>query len=73
MCVCASKATPSNKLRNWATYPAAAKALCLQPRAYSPRYVERLTCFEMDRDMREIRAKEGKAANAKATPQRRQR
>src|SRR5262245_19224387 len=31
--------------KNWATYPAAAKMLCVQPRVYSPSYVEWLTCF----------------------------
>ena len=62
--------------KNWATYPAADKELCAQPKAYMPSYVEWLTCFEMDLDVRKIRAENAKAqAKAQTTtaPQRRQR
>src|SRR5262245_20886357 len=56
--------------KNWATYPAAAKTLCVQPGVYSASYVEWLTCLEMDVDVRRIRAENAKAeqdvANAKA-------
>jgi hypothetical protein len=57
--------------KNWATYPADAKTLCVQPGVYSPSYVEWLTCFEMDLDVRKIRAENAKAAKANASPPRR--
>jgi hypothetical protein len=47
--------------KNWASYPAAAKAHCVQPGVYMPSYVEWLTCFEMERDVGIMRAEEAKA------------
>jgi hypothetical protein len=40
--------------KDWASFPAAEKALCVQPANYMPSYVEWLTCFEMQRDVRKI-------------------
>src|SRR5260370_39998835 len=40
---------------DWATYPASDKARCVQPKEYTPGYVEWLTCLEMDRDVRAMR------------------
>jgi hypothetical protein len=34
-------------VKDWATYPAIAKARCVQPREYLPGYVEWQTCLEM--------------------------
>jgi hypothetical protein len=41
--------------KGWASFPAADKALCVQSANYMPSYVEWLTCFEMQRDVRRIR------------------
>jgi hypothetical protein len=41
--------------KNWATYPASDKARCIQPKEYTPAYVEWLTCLEMDRDVNAMR------------------
>jgi hypothetical protein len=41
--------------KNWATYPASDKARCIQPKEYTPGYVEWLTCLEMDRDVNAMR------------------
>jgi hypothetical protein len=41
--------------KNWATYPASDKAACIQPKEYTPGYVEWLTCLEMDREVRALR------------------
>jgi hypothetical protein len=41
--------------KNWASYPAEDRTHCVQPRAYMPSYVEWLTCFEMHRDVRQMR------------------
>ena len=46
--------------KNWTTYPAADKAHCVQPRGHMPSYVEWLTCFEIQRDVRRIRGEEAK-------------
>jgi hypothetical protein len=37
-------------VKDWATYPAPAKALCIQPKEYLPGYVEWQSCLEMTRD-----------------------
>jgi hypothetical protein len=58
--------------KNWATYPAAARAHCVQPKAYLPSYVEWLSCFETDRYLREIRQRDAEAAKSNAAPPRRQ-
>jgi len=50
--------------KDWATYSAADKELCAQPRAYMPNYVEWLTCFEMFRDVRRLRQEGTKAGAA---------
>src|SRR5436190_14257008 len=41
--------------KNWATYPASVKAHCVQPGVYMPSYVEWLTCFEMEVEVRKTR------------------
>jgi hypothetical protein len=41
--------------KDWATYPASGKAQCIQPKEYTPGYIEWLTCLEMDRDVRVLR------------------
>jgi hypothetical protein len=57
--------------KNWATYPAAAKAHCVQPGVYMPSYIEWLTCFEMELDVAKLRKEDATTAQANATPQRR--
>src|SRR5215470_13100241 len=34
---------------NWASYPAATRARCVQPKSYRPSYVEWLDCLEAER------------------------
>jgi len=41
--------------KDWGTF-SSARATCVQPTAYMPSYVEWLTCLEMDRDLRKMRA-----------------
>jgi hypothetical protein len=38
--------------KNWASYPAADKVRCIQPKEFLPGYVEWLTCLEMNRDVK---------------------
>jgi len=58
--------------KNWATYPAASKGHCVQTGVYMPSYIEWLTCFEMEVDVRKMRADDAKAAQARAAPPGRQ-
>jgi len=44
---------------NWATYLAADRQRCLDPKVYLPSYVEWLTCLEMYRDVRQLRNAKG--------------
>jgi hypothetical protein len=55
--------------KNWATYPAQSKEHCIQPSGYMPSYIEWLTCFEMELDVRRLRKEDATSAQAKATPQ----
>jgi hypothetical protein len=41
--------------KDWATYSVSDKGRCIQPKDYTPGYVEWLTCIEMDRDVRALR------------------
>jgi hypothetical protein len=41
--------------KDWATYPASDKARCIQPKEYTPGYIEWLTCLEMDGNVRALR------------------
>jgi hypothetical protein len=51
--------------KNWATYPAADKDRCIQPKEFLPGYVEWLTCLEMNRDVKAMR--KGQPGPATAT------
>jgi hypothetical protein len=41
--------------KSWATYPASDKARCIQPKEYTPGFVEWLTWLEMERDVKAMR------------------
>jgi hypothetical protein len=42
-------------VKDWATYPALAKALCIKPKEFLPGYVEWQSCIEMTRDVIKVR------------------
>jgi|KBSMisStandDraft_5_1062788.scaffolds.fasta_scaffold924343_1 hypothetical protein len=54
-CVANEQASRQQLVKDWATYSAADKALCMQPKVYQPSYSEWLTCAEMQRDVRKMR------------------
>jgi hypothetical protein len=56
--------------KNWASYLPDAKSHCVQTHVYMPSYIEWLTCFEMDTDVRRMRSDDARAAQARAAPQR---
>jgi hypothetical protein len=41
--------------KNWAQYPAIDRQRCVNAKGYMPSYVEWLTCFEMQIDVRKLR------------------
>jgi hypothetical protein len=47
VCLMDEQAARDQIIKDWATYPAIAKARCVQPREYLPGYVEWQTCLEM--------------------------
>jgi hypothetical protein len=51
-------------VKDWATYPAPAKALCIQPKEYLPGYVEWQSCLEMTRDVINLRKEQAASVPA---------
>jgi hypothetical protein len=57
-CLNQENAALDELVKNWATFTAADKTRCVQPRSYMPSYVEWLTCLETQKELRRIRAQE---------------
>jgi len=53
--------------KNWATYPSEDRLRCANRTGYMPSYVEWLTCFEMARDVRQMRKDESAAPKPMTT------
>jgi hypothetical protein len=51
-------------VKDWATYPALAKAQCVQPKEFLPGYVEWQSCLEMTRDVITLRKAQAPSAPA---------
>jgi hypothetical protein len=51
-------------VKDWATYPALAKAQCVQPMEYLPGYVEWQACLEMTRDVINLRKQQAASTAA---------
>jgi hypothetical protein len=51
-------------VKDWATYPALAKAQCVQPKEFLPGYVEWQACLEMTRDVINLRKEQAVSADA---------
>jgi hypothetical protein len=47
--------------KNWSNYQAADREGCIQTRVYLPSYVEWLTCFEMNKVVRDAREQQGRS------------
>jgi hypothetical protein len=50
-------------VKDWATYPALAKAQCVQPNEFLPGYVEWQACLEMTRDVITLRKERAVSAD----------
>ena len=54
-CMQQEKANLEQLIKDWGTYPAAAKSQCVQPAVYMPNYTEWLTCLEMEKEVAKMR------------------
>ena len=54
-CMDDEKMAREQLVKNWATYPALAKARCVQQKEFLPGYVEWQSCIEMTRDVIKLR------------------
>ena len=63
-CMRQEQADQAQIAKDWASYPAADKTHCVQPKVYMPSYVEWLTCLEIARDVRRMRAENTPTAAA---------
>jgi hypothetical protein len=57
-CLMQENAALDELVKTWATFTPADKTLCVQPRSHMPSYVEWLTCLEMQKELRRIRAQD---------------
>jgi len=48
-------------IKDWSTFQASDRAGCIDTRVYLPSYIEWLTCFEMNKVVREGRQQQGQA------------
>ena len=48
-------------LKDWSSYAASDRGFCVQANVYLPSYIEWLTCFEMNKVVREARKAQGTA------------
>jgi hypothetical protein len=63
-CMNDEQAARDQLVKEWATYPTPAKALCIQPKEYLPGYVEWQSCLEMTRDVINLRKEQAGSAPA---------
>ena len=54
-------------VKDWANYPAIAKARCVQPKEYLPGYVEWQACLELTRDMLKLRKENAPSTSGSTT------
>src|ERR1700681_643606 len=57
-------------VKNWATYPALAKAQCVKPKEFLPGYVEWQSCIEMTRDVMKMRQEQAVSTTASSNASR---
>jgi len=55
ICLKGEKEAREQMVKNWSSFEASDRAGCIQPNAYLPSYIEWLTCFEMNKQVREMR------------------
>jgi hypothetical protein len=55
ICVDSENKARDQIIKDWGTYTASDREGCIQPTGYLPSYAEWLTCFEMNKSVRETR------------------
>jgi len=55
-CLRSEQSAREQMAKDWAGYSSSDKARCIRPAAYLPSYAEWLTCLEMEREVRKMRA-----------------
>jgi hypothetical protein len=55
-------------IKGWSTFDPSDREGCIQTRVYLPSYVEWLTCFEMNKVVREARTQQGRAMKSVTNP-----
>jgi len=55
ICMNSEDSARQQMIKNWSTFTASDRQGCIQPAVYLPSYVEWLTCFEMNKVVREAR------------------
>jgi hypothetical protein len=55
ICLNSENGARQQMVKNWSTFTPSDRQGCIQPRVYLPSYVEWLTCFEMNKVVREAR------------------
>jgi hypothetical protein len=59
VCLNSEQRARESIVKDWATFSAADRTLCVQTEVYLPSYVEWLTCMEMNRDVRRTGTEKG--------------
>jgi len=57
-CLMQENAAWDELAKSWVTFPAADRTQCVQPSSHMPSYVEWLTCLEIQKELRRIRAED---------------
>ena len=57
ICVKSENDARERMIKDWSSYEGSDRRDCVQPKRYLPSYIEWLTCFEMSRNVREMRQK----------------
>jgi hypothetical protein len=58
VCLGSEQTAREQIVKDWGTYSSPDKARCVRSTVYVPSYVEWLTCLEMERDVRKMRAEQ---------------
>jgi len=69
ICMNSENGARQQMVKNWSTFNPSDRQGCIQPRVYLPSYVEWLTCFEMNKVVREARER-GQATQDVTKPDR---
>jgi hypothetical protein len=54
-CIASEREAHNQIVKEWHTFPASARSLCIKPDTYMPTYLHWLTCLEMNREVMKLR------------------